>query len=268
MKMSEKLPALLAGAFILAGICLAVHVHQGYEKGRETYHNLESSYTLKMPEENTAVNDPFAYDKETETADQNLTEDIPGHIRIDWENLLADYENIVAWIRLPAVELSYPVMQAEDNDYYLHRAPDGGDLFAGSIFMDCQCSPLLQNYNTILYGHNMRDGSMFACLKQYNDPEVFASCPYFRISTPEGEYLYRIFSVHTAGTGESTYTIRFADQKAYMNWLKEMEDASEIDSGADVPSETRIVTLSTCTGDTSTRQVVQGYLIADCYTAN
>ena len=62
--------------------------------------------------------------------------------------------------------------------------------------------PDLKNYNTILYGHNMRDGSMFAKLKEYKNPETLAVCPYFWISTPAEDCLYRIFSVHTAGTAK------------------------------------------------------------------
>ncbi|MCC8102296.1 MAG: class B sortase [Clostridiales bacterium] len=98
---------------------------------------------------------------------------------IYWDALSASYDDCVAWIQIPAVEISYPVMQAEDNDYYLHRSPDGNYIYAGSIFMDYQNDSYLEDYNTVIYGHNMRDGSMFAKLKQFRDSEVLVFCPYF-----------------------------------------------------------------------------------------
>ncbi len=261
MRNMEKVLLLFALTLILTGVSRTVRVYQGYERGRESYSTLKEAYTMQKPGgDDNNKNTPLGC-IEAKTEAPALPADAPGQIQIDWGNLLADYEGIIAWIWLPAVELSYPVMQANDNDYFLHRAPDGGETFAGSIFMDCKCSSTFKNYNTIIYGHNMRDGSMFARLKNYTDQYTLSSCPYFWICTPIGDYLYRIFSVHTATTGEGTYTIRFPDQKAYTEWLNEMAETSEIETGDDIPSETRVVTLSTCTGNASMRQVIQGYLI-------
>lgn len=169
----------------------------------------------------------------------------------------------MAWLYLPAVDLSYPVVQADDNEYYLHRSVRKEELFAGSVFMDYYNSPDLKNYNTILYGHNMRDGSMFAKLKEYKKTEMLAGCPYFWISTPAEDYLYRIFSVHAAGTQSSTYTVRFPDATSYRKWLEKMSAASEVETGAELNESETVVTLSTCTGDSAIRQVVQGIRITE-----
>ena len=129
--------------------------------------------------------------------------------------------------------------------------------------MDYYNSPDLKNYNTILYGHNMRDGSMFAKLKEYKNPETLAGCPYFWLSTPTQDCLYRIFSVHAAGTQSSTYTVRFPDATSYRKWLEKMSAASEVEAGAELNESETVVTLSTCTGDSAIRQVVQGIRIAE-----
>lgn len=102
---------------------------------------------------------------------------------------------------------------------------------------------------------------MFARLKDYNDPQTLESCPYFWLYTPERDYLYRVFSVHTAGSGGDTYTVRFADAKSRAKWLEKMRESSAIETGVELKQEYRVVTLSTCTGDSSVRQVVQGILV-------
>ena len=84
-------------------------------------------------------------------------------------------------------------------------------LFAGSIFMDAYNNASFYNYNTIIYGHNMRDGSMFARLKEFSNEATLRQCPYFWILTPDADYLYKICSIHQASSGSDTFTVRFAD---------------------------------------------------------
>ena len=102
-----------------------------------------------------------------------------------------------------------------------------------------------------------------AKLKEYKNPETLAGCPYFWLSTPTQDCLYRIFSVHTAGTQSSTYTVRFPDATSYRKWLEKMSAASEVETGAELNESETVVTLSTCTGDSAIRQVVQGIRIAE-----
>ena len=117
-----------------------------------------------------------------------LPEDAPPRIRVDWQELAEINDDLEAWILIPAVEISYPVLQGDDNEYYLHRGINQEYLFAGSIFMDAYNNPSFYNYNTIIYGHNMRDGSMFAKLKEFSDEDTLRQCPYFWILTPDADY--------------------------------------------------------------------------------
>lgn len=278
MKRTEKIAAMAAAILILGGIGMTLHVWRGYRKSREEYAAIRDKYTGHSGSQDRDPDDPEDTDKGqapaaagTEaSADAGLyaygEEAMPGDAAeppaIAWDSLLADYSGVAAWLSLPAAGISYPVMQAGDNDYYLHRDPAGDYLYAGSIFLDYHNSPSLQNYNTVIYGHNMRDGSMFGKLKQYNDVDVLSSCPYFWVSVPAGDYLYRIFSVHTAAAGGDAYIVRFSGYEEYMGWITEMAGASAVETGAEGPQPgDKVVTLSTCTGDTATRQVVQGYLV-------
>jgi len=198
-------------------------------------------------------------------ADGSLTSvlpaDAPQRREIDWTGLTKINADVIGWIDIPAIEVSYPVLQAEDNEYYLHRDIHQEYLFAGSIFMDSYNSPDLSNYNTMLYGHNMRDGSMFAKIRNFRDEETLKSCRYFWIYTPEADYLYEICSIHYAAVGSDTYTVRFNDYDSYIDWLGKMQQSSDPATGVELAGGDRIVTLSTCTTDSSTRTVVQGKLV-------
>lgn len=125
--------------------------------------------------------------------------------------------------------------------------------------MDAYNDPELQNLNTIIYGHNMRDGSMFAGLKKYNEA-AWERCSYFWIYTEDGDYLYRIFNSCEVPVNSNAYTVRFAESQEYENWLRNMQAASVIETECEFMGDEKVVTLSTCTSGSKTRQIVQGYL--------
>lgn len=282
------LAAVLSAALLITGGVWCLQVHQGYRKGRVGYQDLADVFSSRMdsgsrggsgrqqkqepgygrPMNRSPDQTEACLDAETETeeaaavGDENtIPADAPERLSIKWPQLLEKNSDVVGWILLPAVDLSYPVMQGEDNEKYLHRAISGEYLYAGSIFLDSKCSRSFRAYNTILYGHNMRDGSMFAKLKDYRDPEIYASCPYFWIFTPEKDLLYRICSVHPEGVGGSSFIIRFGSVTELEEWRYKVKGMSEIETGWEPDPEDRIVTLSTCTQDRGTRYTVQGILV-------
>lgn len=271
VKILEKIIASSAVILIAAGCVIAYQVNAGYEKGQEEYEQLRNAYTNATHSEDRQAGSSALQDQietkdehgraEEQTEINKMPEDAPDPVSVDWEGIQALNPDTVAWLQIPALGLSYPVMQGEDNEYYLHRSMQKEYLYAGSIFLDCQNSRSFDNYNTILYGHNMRDGSMFASLKKFADPSVYDSCPYLWICTPQTRLLYRIFAVRSAEINSNTYTIRFADQAAHQEWLRQMESNTGIASDRKLQDDDRIVTLSTCTGNSTVRQVVQGVLV-------
>ena len=286
MSKARVLIAVFSGVLLLTGGVWCFQVYQGYRKGRVGYQDLADAFTSRREsgagrdQETPQVGGPGYgrppdqgeghFSAETESEDGSdigaagrteLPEDAPERLTIKWAQLLEKNSDIVGWILLPAVNLSYPVLQGEDNEKYLHSSISGEYLYAGSIFLDSKCSRSFRAYNTILYGHNMRDGSMFAKLKDYRDKEVYGVCPYFWIFTPEKDLLYRICSVHPEGVGGSSYIIRFGSGKELDEWRYKVRDQSEIETGWEIDPEDRIVTLSTCTEDRGTRYTVQGVLV-------
>jgi len=205
---------------------------------------------------------------ETET---EIIEDEKGNVKVnyypimrnpvDFAKLQEVNEDIVGWIRVNALGISYPITQGEDNDYYLHRTFEGVENFAGCIFMEYQNNSDLTDKNTIIYGHNMKNGSMFGKLKQFKEEGVYDSNPYFWIYTPEKVYRYDIFSCAEVGVFGDTYQISFVDDEAFMKFVDNAKARSVVDgSWVEVTEEDSVVTLSTCTGNDATRFVVQGRL--------
>ena len=107
---------------------------------------------------------------------------------IDFAALQAQYPDTVAWLRCPDTNLDYPVMQADDNDYYLRRLPDGSWNMSGSLFLDWRCAADFSDAVSVIYGHNMKDGSMFACLENYTDQAWYDAHPALELFTPEANF--------------------------------------------------------------------------------
>ncbi len=252
---------ILAVLFILTGFGWIVKTELGYRKGRQEYQKAQDRFvTIDAKIE---IQDERISEAElTKTETLELPDDAPELLNIDFDGLHEINDDVVAWIDIPAVGISYPVMQAEDNSTYLHKGLEGDYLFAGSIFMDQFNDPELSNMNTIIYGHNMNDRSMFGRLRDFMDLNTIMICPYFCIYTPRGCFIYKIMSVHRAGNGTSTYQLRFQDAEQFKKWLKDMKLSSAVELHIEPDIIDQIVTLSTCTGDSSEKQVVQGVLLA------
>ena len=181
---------------------------------------------------------------------------------VDFMALQGINDDIVGWLKVGALDISYPVTQASDNDYYLHLTFELVQNAAGCIFVDYQNRPDFQDDNTIIYGHNMKDGSMFGTLKNFVQDGVCESDTYFWIYTPERIYKYELFNCSTVGAVSNTYTLEFGSRKEFQNYLDKALMQSQVDSSkVKVKSSDKIVTLSTCTGDEETRFVVQGKLV-------
>ena len=169
--------------------------------------------------------------------------------------------DVVGWIRIPDCQINYPILQGEDNEYYLEHTWDKISNYSGSIFLECMNAPDFTDFNTILYGHNMRDGSMFATLHLYSFPDYFAARPHIYIVTNDGVLRYDIFSSYKADVEGEAYGLSFNQVETRESFIRNALEQSVIDTGV-VPSVTdRIITLSTCSGwGYETRWVVHARL--------
>jgi sortase B len=180
---------------------------------------------------------------------------------LDFSALQQINDDVLGWIRIPDSGIDFPLLQGEDNDYYLTHTWDHQVNSVGSIFLEHLNSPDFTDYNTIVYGHNMNDGAMFAGLKSFSDSEYRKNHPYIYIASQQGVYRYEIFSCYRAGLQDPTYGLSFNQQTTKEKFLAHALEKSVIQTHVQPAMTDRILTLSTCFGDGSnTRWVVHARL--------
>lgn len=156
--------------------------------------------------------------------------------------------DVVGWILIPDTKVNYPILQGEDNEYYLKNTWDHQKKAAGSIFLECMNSADFTDFNTIVYGHNMNSGSMFASLRKYTSQSHWEKHPYVYILTDAGAWRYEIFSAYKAPVESYTYGLSFQQQETKEYFIKTALEESQIDTGVTPAATDRILTLSTCSG--------------------
>jgi len=274
--LSTLLMLVALGVFVFSAYTL-YGFYQEYRKSSVEYDNMENDYASVDEADETEDFDALEDDKtvqdlqnkqnisgkEVVTVMENGKQITVPTMRnpIDFTELKQKNEDIVGWLRIRALGISYPVVQGEDNDFYLHRTFEKEDNFAGCIFVNCDNSGNFTDQNTIIYGHNMKDGSMFGKLKKFREEGVFDKSKYFWMFTPDLIYEYRIFSATVVDKTGITYQ-SFFTQEDFDTLMQHAFETSVIDgSDVDVNMNDRIMTLSTCTGDDATRFVVMGKLV-------
>ena len=167
---------------------------------------------------------------------------------VDFSALAKDYPGAVAWIRMDDLKtIDYPVMHGSDNDFYLHNDPRGESSVDGSIFLDYRNNAVNTDMHSIVYGHNMRDGSMFGTLKSYTDQDFYQNgSGKFTVFTPTGTYRYQIFAINIVDPTDDTFLVGFSDQKTFGSFADQLKANSMYDTGVAVTGYDQIVTLSTC----------------------
>lgn len=174
-------------------------------------------------------------------------------------------EDVVAWIWIPDSRISYPVMQGEDNDFYLNHTWQKKENAVGSIFLEWQISPDFSEFNTIVYGHNMKNKTMFSQLHDYQDSRFRDAHPYVYLLTDNGVWRYEVFSCYQAEVGSDTYQFGMQWDKTKEEYIDRCLKKSLIDCKLTPAVTDRILTLSTCSGlggvlGTENRFVVHAYL--------
>lgn len=172
-------------------------------------------------------------------------------VDVDISSLRNINEDIIGWIYFENVDISYPVLYSGDNSTYLRCSYTGEDIQAGSIFMEANNSRDFSDAHTIIYGHNMKDLSMFGKLKYYaSDEDYILSREYFQIITDQRKYRYKIISYKTVTPDSDVYTIYGQgdqDFPAFVNNV--LQKGSHLESNYSIECNDHLITLSTCAGD-------------------
>ena len=177
------------------------------------------------------------------------------------ENLKSINEDYQGWIKIDNTNIDYPILQNKDNDYYLNKDFYKNNSSSGSIFMDYR-NDFFNDENVILYGHNMKNKTMFSQLKKFEDKDFFDSNNKIFITKDGREYIYEVFSVYVAQSDFDYLQTSFASNSEFKNYIDTIKSKSIHDSKIDVTTKNKILTLSTCSYEfKNARTVVHARLV-------
>lgn len=184
-------------------------------------------------------------------------------LEVNFNELLTKNPDTVGWIQVKGTNINYPIVQTTDNSYYLNHAFDGSKNEAGWVFMDYRNDSVNFNQNTIIYAHSRLTGSMFGSLKNILNSSWYTNKNnhIIRLSTPTENTMWQVFSVYTIPKESYYITPNFNSNEAYQEFLNTMKSRSEVEFSAEVNTNDKILTLSTCKDNFGNRVVMHAKLI-------
>lgn len=253
--------------FLVCLVLIALYFIDLY-RASKLYDEIGTSYHARLPER---VTEPI--EESVEEPEEKIYTLLPGV-----EDLLAINDEIVGWITIPDTNVDYPVLQHLDdepgNEYYLYRNVEREDSKPGSIFLDYRCSfdrvgedgtlEVKNSDNLIIYGHNMRDLSMFGTLKYYRtDENYYEEHPVIELNSNYETYQFKIFGYFIADAEDTTETrfeywnaINFADETEFYDYVNEVKRRTLRLTNVDVEYGDQLLTLSTCNSVFDTARLV------------
>lgn len=186
---------------------------------------------------------------------------------IDFEYLQSEVNaDIYAWIYIPDSKIDYPVLQhPTDDSRYLNYNVDGSKGYPGCIYTERVNSKDFSDFNTLIYGHNMKNGSMFHGLHEYADQTYFEEHPYVYLYLPDKTLKYQIFAAYQYDDRHIMYSFDFTSEAVKKAYLKNIFETRQINAVVDkevaVTWEDSIITMSTCVSGTDYRYLVQAVLL-------
>lgn len=179
--------------------------------------------------------------------------------KVDFEKLKTTNSDTVAWIKVNGIDVEYPIVKYTDNEFYLSHSFDKTSNGAGWIFADYRNKIDGTDKNIIVYGHNRRNGSMFATLKNILNKSWYENEENRKIIfvTEQGQFEYQVFTVYQIEEENYDTTVSFSTDKQFINYIENAKKRSVYDFNVDVKSNDSILTLSTCANDNRYRVVLQ-----------
>lgn len=234
--------------FIISGLIIVtistymlVTQLEDYRKASNLYSDTEEQYV--------SISDNNAKDEN----DNKPAEDTIGWaemLDVDMEGLQGINKDVVGWIYFENIDISYPVLYSGDDSTYLRQSYTGEYVQAGSIFMEGENSEDFSDAHTIIYGHNMKDLSMFGKLRYYAaDKDYALDHEYFQIITDKKKYRYKIFYCKIVSDDSEVYTVYKKNNQDFVEFANGVLQNGNLTEGKDIKDDDYLITLSTCSGD-------------------
>lgn len=243
----------VAAAVLVTCLTLTIKTMIEYKKAEAEYSSLEEYLSDEGVSDDTDTGEKEDKEEVREFKNNPNRSDFPD-MEVDYSGLKQKNRDYIGWLYVGSAGISYPVVQGADNEYYLHNTFEGKPNFAGCIFMDCQDKADLTMFNTFLYGHAMKNGSMFGDLRKLRkNPSLVKNDPYIYMFMKDGIYRYQIYSYYIDKKDSSMYNSA-QDIKEYRQYIRNALDYSMAECEAKPSEEEPSITLVTCSGSGSQKQ--------------
>lgn len=237
-------------AFLAAGVCILLVWKEKKDKEETAAMYQQMRQTVRMTDNLQPEQEETVAERGTEVQTEQEKKE-PLVIPVDFDELQEVNPDIYAWITIPGTVIDYPVVQhASDNSYYLTRSAEGEESISGAIFSEDYNKTDFSDVHTVLYGHNMKDGTMFADLHKFEDEAFFDEHREIAVYTPDAIRYYRIFAAYLYDDRHLLQSIDCEDEDTFMayinNVLTQRNLYAHVDDQIEIEAGDRILTLSTC----------------------
>ena len=238
---------------ILMGVCVIGIIYFGfllfldnheYDRGDDAYQEIrqiwessDESYILGNGSSHT--NDKVQLE---EMAEEQSS-------RVDFTSLREINTDVVGWLVSEDGEISYPMVKGKDNDFYLNHLFNGESNKLGAIFMDYRNNKDYLDKNTLIYGHNMKNGSMFSSLTKYKEQSYYDRYPTMLLYTPMGNFSIELFAGLVLDGNDESVRLVFKDEHDFQRYIELIRLNSTFKSDRVVEADDRIITLCTCSNE-------------------
>lgn len=257
-----------------------IEEHAGEETPEKTEETPEADVENDIVQEgeDTDIINILEEDKDTDTAEEDKDTDIINRVEqsaieipdkaLDWDALHEENGDIYAWIYVPDTTVDYPVLQhPTDNSYYLNHNMNGTKGYPGCIYTEDFNGKDFSDIHTVIYGHNLKDKTMFSSLHNFENEELFNKDHYIYIYTEDYVFVYRIFAAYEFDSIHLLDNYDYTNEYVYEDYLKKIYQTTDrvanVREDIQVTTGNKIVTLSTCTADhdSNRRFLVTGVLV-------
>lgn len=210
-----------------------------YKEGDSSYTDIEQYVSIEEESEDGSDGHENEDQSEEEYSDINWP-------AVDFAALAEINPDIVAWIYIEGTEINYPVVQGTDNQYYLRHLFNGKWNSSGCIFLDSRNALDFSDRHSVIYGHHMKNGTMFSGLTEYKKQEFYDEHPVILLMMPDHNFRVEIFAGYVASVEDGAWKIDMGTDAEFECWLTEMKERSCFGSEITPAVTDRIITLSTC----------------------
>lgn len=241
-KLLAALDVVLVATLLCAAVALAV-ILINYEKDKATYR--EAAAIANVETEAAAPTEKPAL--QLSESWEPAREKPP--ITVDLAALMEKAPRVRAWIYSADTPINYPVVYYTNNSYYLTHAYDGTKSDGGALFFDCRCGRELTDQNLIIYGHHMKNDTMFGSLLNYQKQDYFDAHPCLYLLTEEQNYRVDVFAAWPSDSEGENFPVWFGDEAARRQFYHDATVRSAIDCGAEYRANDQMISLVTCSYD-------------------